>query len=103
MPPCARNHDPLQTAQWLVTPTCFLFHVSSLLLLLPRPRSHSCPAEVEDINSTIIGEPGKPGRWYVPRIFQTSFNNFAVNLGQRGEGRRANRQKVKENGETAKL
>lgn len=24
-------------------------------------------------------EPGKTGRWYVPRIFQTSFNNFAVN------------------------
>lgn len=26
---------------------------------------------------------GETGRWYVPRIFQTSFNNFAVNSGRR--------------------
>lgn len=62
--------------------------------------SHSYPAEVEDINSTIIGELGKTRRWYVPRIFQTSFNNFAVNsrwYSERWRGRIGKKKKKKRN------
>lgn len=103
--PCfVQNRDPFATTQWFVTLTCFLIPFLPLTWLY----SHSYPAEVEDINSTIIGELGKTRRWYVPRIFQTSFNNFAVNsrwYSERWRGRIGKKkgERTKERDEILKL